>query len=96
MGAGAVGTYLGELLAAHGNQVSYAPRSLEDVERIGQIDADLAIVAVKAYDTDGAIATLRAALREPAKTTIVTRRTASATRNSSPLPSVRGASSRAR
>ncbi len=72
MGAGAVGTYLGELLAAHGNQVSYAPRSLEDVERIGQIDADLAIVAVKAYDTDGAIATLRAALREPAKTTIVT------------------------
>ena len=37
----------------------YAPRRLEDVV---PVDADLAIVAVKAYDTGDAIATLRRAL----------------------------------
>jgi 2-dehydropantoate 2-reductase len=35
------------------------------------VDAELAIVAVKAYDTDGAIETLRRALRDPSATTIV-------------------------
>jgi 2-dehydropantoate 2-reductase len=69
VGAGAVGTYLGELLRGIGNEVSYAPRALEDVV---PIDADLAIVAVKAYDTTAAIATLQRALRNPAATTIVT------------------------
>jgi|HubBroStandDraft_1064217.scaffolds.fasta_scaffold07461_3 2-dehydropantoate 2-reductase len=69
VGAGAVGTYLGELLRGIGNEVTYAPRALEDVV---PVDADLAIVAVKAYDTPGAIATLQRALRNPAATTIVT------------------------
>ncbi len=68
VGAGAVGTYLGELLAGIGNNVVYAPRSLDAVE---PVDADLAIVAVKAYDTDGAIETLRRALRDPDAATIV-------------------------
>ena len=69
VGAGAVGTYLGELLRGIGNEVTYAPRALEDVV---PVDADLAIVAVKAYDTPGAIETLRRALRDPSATTIVT------------------------
>jgi 2-dehydropantoate 2-reductase len=69
VGAGAVGRYLGELLRGIGNEVSYAPRDLADVE---PVQADLAIVAVKAYDTEAAIATLRAALPEPAATAIVT------------------------
>jgi 2-dehydropantoate 2-reductase len=59
VGAGAVGRYLGELLRGTGNEVVYAPRELEAVE---PFLADLAIVAVKAYDTDGAIDTLRRAL----------------------------------
>src|SRR6185437_3346574 len=46
----------------------YAPRSLTEVQTV---DAELAIVAVKAYDTDGAFETLRRALRDPAATTIV-------------------------
>lgn len=61
VGAGAIGTYLGDLLAAAGNAIAYAPRRLEDVQ---PVSADLAIVAVKAYDTDGAIETLRRALGE--------------------------------
>jgi 2-dehydropantoate 2-reductase len=69
VGAGAVGTYLGELLRGIGNDVTYAPRALEDVE---PVDADLALVTVKAYDTPAAIATLRRALRDPSATTIVT------------------------
>jgi Trk K+ transport system NAD-binding subunit len=52
VGAGAVGRYLGELLRATGNDVAYAPRDLAAVEPFA---ADLAIVAVKGYDTDGAI-----------------------------------------
>jgi 2-dehydropantoate 2-reductase len=68
VGAGAVGTYLGELLARIGNNVVYAPREFEAVQ---PIDADLAIVAVKSYDTEGAIETLRRALREPGAATIV-------------------------
>jgi 2-dehydropantoate 2-reductase len=69
VGAGAVGTYLGDLLQGIGNEVVYAPRALDDVE---PVDADLALVTVKAYDTPAAIATLRRALRAPGATTIVT------------------------
>ena len=59
VGAGAVGTYLGGLLQAAGASVTYAPRQLEAVAPVA---VDLAIVAVKAYDTDSAIETLRRAL----------------------------------
>ena len=69
VGAGAVGTYLGDLLRGIGNDVTYAPRELEDVV---PVDADLAIVAVKSYDTIAARDTLRRALRDPGATTIVT------------------------
>ena len=69
VGSGAVGTYLGELLREIGNDVTYAPRRLDAVE---QVDADLAIVTVKAYDTPSAIETLHRALRTPQSTTIVT------------------------
>jgi 2-dehydropantoate 2-reductase len=56
------------LLAKAGNEVTYAPRSLDAVESSA---ADLAIVAVKAYDTGGAIETLRRALPNPATTAIL-------------------------
>jgi 2-dehydropantoate 2-reductase len=69
VGAGAVGTYLGELLRGIGNDVVYAPRALDEVE---PVDAELALVTVKAYDTPGAIETLRRALRDTGATTIVT------------------------
>jgi 2-dehydropantoate 2-reductase len=69
VGKGAVGTYLGELLRGIGNEVVYAPRDLEAVE---PLDAELAIVTVKAYDTPSAIETLRRALKDPPATTIVT------------------------
>jgi len=69
VGAGAVGTYLGDLLSGIGNAVVYAPRSLDDVV---PVDADVALVTVKAYDTPGAIETLRRALRDPSRTTIIT------------------------
>lgn len=59
VGRGAVGTYLGELLARVGVEVAYAPRALEDVT---PFQADVALVTVKAYDTDGAIETLRRAI----------------------------------
>ena len=52
LGAGAVGTYLGDKLRGDATSIVYAPRRLDDVKRI---DADLVIVAVKAYDTDEAI-----------------------------------------
>ncbi len=68
VGAGAVGTYLGGLLSGTGATVTYAPRQLEDVT---PVDADLAIVAVKAYDTAGAIETLKRGLRAPETTTIL-------------------------
>jgi 2-dehydropantoate 2-reductase len=69
VGAGAVGTYLGDQLAKIGNEVTYAPRSLADVV---PVQADLALVTVKAFDTDAAIETLRRALPDPSATTIVT------------------------
>ncbi len=69
VGAGAVGRYLGELLRGTGNDVTYAPRDPDAVERV---DADIAIVAVKAYDTPGAIDTLRRALGAAPAAVIVT------------------------
>ncbi len=62
VGKGAVGSFLGERLAAAGVNVTYAPRELREVQ---PVEADVAIVATKAYDTDGAIETLRAAIRTP-------------------------------
>lgn len=60
VGAGAVGTYLGDLLQSINVDVTYAPRSLAEVT---PVDADVAIVAVKSYDTDRAIETLRKAIQ---------------------------------
>ncbi len=62
VGKGAVGSYLGEALARVGVAVTYAPRALADVQ---PCDADVAIVAVKAYDTDAAVETLRRAIADP-------------------------------
>src|SRR5579872_1161728 len=69
VGRGAVGTYLGDLLQSINLEVVYAPRALAEVE---PFDADVAIVATKAYDTDDAIATLRAAIPYPQKCVFLT------------------------
>jgi len=69
VGKGAVGTFLGERLRGIGNDVVYAPRALEDVV---PVEADLVLVTVKAYDTAAAIETIRRAVRDPSRTTIVT------------------------
>ncbi len=69
VGAGAVGRYLGEALRRSGNEVSYAPRELGAVVPVA---ADLALVTVKAYDTEGAVATLQRALAGAPGATIVT------------------------
>jgi 2-dehydropantoate 2-reductase len=69
IGRGAVGSYLGDLLQTIGVSVVYAPRNLADVRRY---EADVAIVAVKAYDTQSAIATLRAAVVAPEKCVVMT------------------------
>jgi 2-dehydropantoate 2-reductase len=69
VGAGAVGTYMGGLFAATGASVTYAPRALEDVV---PVEADVAIVAVKSYDTSAAIATLQRALGPSPSAAIVT------------------------
>ncbi len=68
VGKGAVGSYLGDLLQGIGVDVTYAPRNLSDVT---PCDADVAIVAVKSYDTASAVATLRAAIAYPAKCVFV-------------------------
>src|SRR5579872_1587554 len=68
VGAGAVGTYLGDLLQSINVEVTYAPR---EIERVTPVDADVAIVAVKAYDTDSAVETLRKALAYPEKCVFV-------------------------
>ena len=68
VGAGAVGTFLADILRSINVEVSFAPRSLDAVT---QIDPDVAIVAVKSYDTDGAIETLRKAIAYPEKTVFV-------------------------
>jgi 2-dehydropantoate 2-reductase len=59
VGAGAVGTYFGNLLRGETAEIVYAPRKLAEVV---PLEAELAIVAVKSYDTDAAIETLRRAL----------------------------------
>ncbi|MDE2481463.1 MAG: ketopantoate reductase family protein [bacterium] len=69
VGRGAVGTFLGDRLEAINVEVAYAPRALDAVT---PFDADVAIVATKAYDTDGAIATLRKAISVPEKCVFVT------------------------
>jgi 2-dehydropantoate 2-reductase len=69
VGAGAVGRFLGEALRASGNDVTYAPR---DADAVAPVEADLALVTVKAYDTDGAIRTLQRALAGAPGATIVT------------------------
>ena len=68
VGKGAVGTYLGDLLQAIGVEVAYAPRAIGDVT---PYDADVAIVAVKAYDTASAVKTLRTAIAHPEKCVFV-------------------------
>ena len=68
VGAGAVGTYLGDRLRNDSTTVKYAPRRLDDVKKV---DVDLAIVAVKAYDTDDAIAALQQALGSDSRATIL-------------------------
>ncbi len=68
VGKGAVGTYLGDLLQAVGVDVAFAPRALGAVQ---PYDADVAIVATKSYDTDGAIETLRKAIAYPQKCVFV-------------------------
>ncbi|HUA08409.1 MAG TPA: ketopantoate reductase C-terminal domain-containing protein [Candidatus Acidoferrales bacterium] len=68
VGRGAVGSFLGDKLESIGVEVAYAPRSLDDVTHY---DADVAIVATKAYDTAGAIATLRKAIAFPEKCVFV-------------------------
>jgi 2-dehydropantoate 2-reductase len=69
VGAGAVGRYLGESLAGMGATVAYAPRRIEDVV---PVEVDLAIVAVKSYDTADAIETLTRALPANSDATILT------------------------
>jgi 2-dehydropantoate 2-reductase len=69
VGAGAVGTLLGEALRATGCDVAYAPRRSDDVVPVA---ADLAIVAVKTYDTDDAIVTLQRALPADSSATVLT------------------------
>jgi 2-dehydropantoate 2-reductase len=68
VGRGAVGTYLGDRLSSIGVEVEYAPRALDAVT---PFDADVAIVTTKAYDTDGAIDTLRKAIVYPEKCVFV-------------------------
>jgi 2-dehydropantoate 2-reductase len=68
VGSGAVGTFLGEKLRNASTTISFAPRRLDDV---GRVDADLAIVAVKSYDTDEAIASLQRALGPDSSATIL-------------------------
>ncbi|HEY5340696.1 MAG TPA: 2-dehydropantoate 2-reductase N-terminal domain-containing protein, partial [Candidatus Aquilonibacter sp.] len=68
VGRGAVGTYLGDQLGSIGVNVQYAPRALDAVT---PFEADVAIVATKAYDTDGAIETLRKAIVYPQKCVFV-------------------------
>ncbi len=69
VGAGAVGTYFGELFRATGATVTYAPRALADVVPAA---AELAVVALKSYDTPAAILTLRQAFGDDTAATILT------------------------
>ncbi|MBV8491287.1 MAG: ketopantoate reductase family protein [Candidatus Eremiobacteraeota bacterium] len=64
VGRGAVGTYFGDMLESAGVEVAYAPRALSEVT---PFDADAALVATKAYDTEAAIETLRKGVVQPEK-----------------------------
>jgi 2-dehydropantoate 2-reductase len=64
VGKGAVGTYFGDMLERAGVEVAFAPRALADVT---PYDADAALVATKAYDTDAAIESLRKGIAFPEK-----------------------------
>ena len=68
VGAGAVGRWFGDGLQQIGCEVAFAPRSLEAVM---PTKADLAIIAVKAFDTPSAILTLKRALGTTNVTTIL-------------------------
>jgi len=68
IGKGAMGTYVGDLLRAVGVEVTYSPRNTDEVR---PFDADVAIVATKAYDTDSAIEMLRRAIVYPEKCVFV-------------------------
>jgi 2-dehydropantoate 2-reductase len=68
VGSGAVGTYIGDQLQQINVEVTYAPR---EIEAVTAVDADVVIVAVKAYDTDGAVVTLRKAIQYPEKCVFV-------------------------
>lgn len=68
VGKGAVGTYFGDLLQGLGTEVWYAPRTLDQVR---PYDADVALIATKSYDTDGAIETLRRTIAYPEKCVFV-------------------------
>ena len=69
VGHGAVGSYFGDALARVGLDVTYAPRSIDDVV---PVDADVVLVTTKAYDTDSAVESLRKAIRDPEKCVFVT------------------------
>lgn len=69
VGAGAVGTWFGGLLTGIGCEVTFAPR---DRAAARPVKADLAVVAVKSYDTAGAILTLRTLLGEESEAVILT------------------------
>ena len=69
VGKGAIGTYLGDKLQSIGVEVTYAPRALEEVSSVA---ADVAIVATKAFQTSGAIETLRRAILDPINCVFVT------------------------
>uniref|UniRef100_E6PHL8 2-dehydropantoate 2-reductase n=1 Tax=mine drainage metagenome TaxID=410659 RepID=E6PHL8_9ZZZZ len=62
VGRGAVGSFLGERLSSVGVDIAYAPRTFDEVTRV---EADVAIVAVKSYDTPAAIETLQRAIAVP-------------------------------
>jgi 2-dehydropantoate 2-reductase len=68
VGKGAVGTYFGDLLGNANTTITYAPRRLDDVSPVA---VDLAIVAVKSYDTDAAIVALQRALGANSRATIL-------------------------
>jgi 2-dehydropantoate 2-reductase len=68
VGAGAIGTWFGEQLRAIGCEVTYAPRDLAAVQNVA---AELAVVAVKSFDTASAVSTLQRALGSEQQTTIL-------------------------
>ncbi len=68
VGKGAVGTYFGDLLGNAGVEVAYAPR---DLAAVTPYDADIALVATKAFDTPSAIETLRKAIVDPQRCVFV-------------------------